>query len=208
MSFLNDLFDEASTTALSSHTPNPGPGGSWSAMQTVSGGSANPMRIPAGAGYAEAYSGDAWFRNSAAPPTADYYVEAVVERTGFSGYNNGPMGRFTSQGTFYHLRLNEYQTRLELVRVNAWAETLLGSYAWSPSNGTYTFKLQMVGAAIKGYLDGVERISATDGSPISSAGYAGIALGGLLGHSIDAVNLGATPKASFHYFRMAAGLHF
>lgn len=208
MSFLTDLFDEASTTDLDAHTPNPGPGGTWASMQTTSSGSANPMRIPAGAGYAEAYAGQAYFRNAAVPPTADYYVEAVVTRSAYSDVRNGPIGRFTMEGTHYRLELNELGNALYLVRMNAWTPTVLDTFAWSPVNGTFTLRLEMIGANIKGYMDGVQRVASTDSSPITGKGFAGLSLGGMKALSIDAVNLGVTPKASFHYFRMAAGLHF
>lgn len=195
MSFLNDIFDEASLTALDAHTPNPGPGGTWAAMQTISGGSANPMRIPASSGYVEANSGQAYWRNSATPPTADYYVEAVVVRSVYSGVRNGPIGRFTMEGTHYRLELNELGNALYLIRMNAWSPTVLDDFAWSPSNGTYTLRLEMIGAEIKGYMNGVERVSATDGSPITGAGFAGLSLEGMVANSIDAVNLGAAPSA-------------
>jgi hypothetical protein len=189
MSFLNDLFNEASTTALDVHVPDLG--GTWSAMQTISGGSANPMRIPAGAGYAEANAGDAYWRNSAVAPTADYYVEAVINRSGFGGGKNGPIGRFASEGSHYRVELNEYANQLRIIRMNAWTDSVIGTpYAWSPSNGDFTVRLEMVGDVIKAYLDGVERISVTDPSPLSAAGKAGIALGGHRAKSIDAVNLG------------------
>jgi hypothetical protein len=201
MSFLNDLFDEASTTALDAHTPNPGPGGTWAAMQTVSGGSINPMRIPAGAGYAEAQSGTAYWRNSATPPTADYSVEGVIQRSGFGGGANGVLGRFTGQGTHYRLELNEYANQLRLILLNAWSSSVLGTYAWSPSDGTYTIRLEMIGSAIKGYLGGVERISVTD-TAISAAGLAGISLEGHRMLSIDAVNLGTAPSALLKIMQM------
>jgi hypothetical protein len=202
MSFLNDLFDEASTTALDAHTPNPGPGGTWAAMQTISGGSANPMRISAGTGYAEIYSGQAYWRNNATPPTADYHVEAIVQRTAYSDVRNGPIGRFTVEGTHYRLELNELGSALYLVRMNGWTPTVLDDFAWTPANGTFTLRLEMIGAEIKGYMDGVERVSATDGSPITGAGYAGIASGGMRVLSVDAVNLGTAPSALVKLMQM------
>jgi hypothetical protein len=188
MSFLNDLFNEASTTALDVHVPDLG--GTWAAMQVVNGGSMNPMRIPAGAGYAEAHAGVAWWRNLATPPTADYYVEAVTQRAGFGGGPNGPVGRFATQGSFYRLELNEYANELRLLKVVSWSDTVLDTFAWSPADGSYTLRLEMIGAEIKGFMNGVERVGATD-TALTAAGKAGISLEGHRALSIDAVNLGA-----------------
>lgn len=213
MPFLSDDFTgESGVTTLSAHTPTGG-GGTYAARQTISGGSANAMRIQPNAGdpYVETISSAiGWWTNGAVPPTADYDVTVVLNRSGFSGNHNGVIGRFASEGTFYQLEINEYASpsQLRLVRYNAWAQTVLpgGTYNYSPGDGNHTLKLEMIGAVIKGYLNGVERINVTDSSPLTAAGLAGLCLSGARAKSISANNLGTTPKAAMHYYRMAAAL--
>jgi hypothetical protein len=207
MPFLSDAFTgEGGVTALNLHTPTVA-GLAWDERQTISGGSANPMRIQPNSGdpYVEAQSGVAWWRNLAVPPTPDYYIELVLNRSGFGGNNNGAIGRMTAQGTFYKLELNEYSNQLRLLRINAWTETSLAVYAFTPGDGNHTLRLEMVGDVIKGYLAAVERINVTDGSPITGAGFAGMCLGGHRAKSIVAENLGAAASGGIRRSLLGIG---
>ena len=207
MPFLSDAFTgESGVTALNLHAPT-GVGGTYAARQTISGGSANPMRIQPNSGdpYVEANSGVAWWTNSAAPPTADYSVTLVMNRAGFGGNHNGAMGRFASEGTFYQLEINEYANQLRLIRYNAWTGTVLGTYGFAPGDGNHTVQLEMVGDVIKGYLGGVERISVTDSSPLTSAGLAGLCLGGFRAKSISADNIGVVASAGLRRSLLGIG---
>jgi hypothetical protein len=210
MPFLHDPFTgEAGITALNLHAP--AVGSTWVAMQTISGGSANPMRVQPNAGdpYCEAPSGVAWWRNLAVPPTPDYRVTVSMVRSGFGGNNSGALGRIAADGTFYKLEINEYSNQLRLLRLNDWVETVLGTYSFTPTNGSHAVELEMIGNAIKAYLSTVERISVVDSTPLTAAGYAGMCLSGpgmgFLGKSITAENLGVVPSAGMRRAMMGIG---
>jgi len=115
-----------------------------------------------------------WITN-ATPPSANYYVEAVIRCITDIGLM-GVFGRgdnASASNNFYVLILRGDTNVLELRKRVTGTETTLGSYSITPVPGTdYTIRLSMVGTAIKGYLDGVERISVTD-SAITAAGFPG-----------------------------------
>lgn len=107
------------------------------------------------------------------PADADYLIQAIVQIKNVGGNISatGVIGRMTDTTHFYMCRT--VTTGLQLYKFNGGA-TLLGSYATTINLGTdYTVKLTMEGTALKGYLDGTERISTTD-SDLSSVGLGGV----------------------------------
>lgn len=116
---------------------------------------------------------------SGVPASADYTITCTYRIyttvTSPTNLNLGIAGRMsTSADTYYAL----YYQAGELVLIKRvagvtspalaiWTSTLTGG-------GTdYTFALSMTGTAIKGYVNGVERVSATD-SAITAVGRAGL----------------------------------
>jgi len=100
--------------------------------------------------------------NTSSIGSADYEVEAVLAVAG--GFGTGVTGRISNPSNDYYLLELEHGSSGTLVlykRVGG-TYTLLGSYVFGSGAGTYTIKLSMQGTTIKGYLDGVERISVTD----------------------------------------------
>ena len=123
------------------------------------------------------------YQHSGSPASADYSVFASVFRKagtpGASGPQMGPCGRMQAgAGTFYAVIYEHGSTRYSLYRFNATAATLLGT-RWTHTLTTTpeTVELRMSGNDISVYIDGVLRIGpVTDGSPITTAGKAGIVL--------------------------------
>jgi hypothetical protein len=115
---------------------------------------------------------------SGVPASADYTVEATVRVyttvTSPSNLNLGIAGRMsTSADTYYALYYQAGET--VLIKRVAGVTTSLGVWTSTLTGGgtDYTFTLEMIGTAIKGYVNGVERVSATD-SAITAAGRAGL----------------------------------
>lgn len=106
------------------------------------------------------------------PNSPDYSIQGDVSIV--SGGNEasvGLVGRYADTTHFYMARVNVQSTNLELYLFNGSA-TLLGSYAMSAVKDTvYTLKLELIGSAIKAYLNGVERISVTN-AVLTAAGKA------------------------------------
>lgn len=197
MSFVYDPFDEASATNLAAHAPTTG--GSW--VQRTWGGNNNNWVVGAATGAATATAGDALFTNSAVPPSADYEVEIPFVRSGFGGVHPHAILRWLDNNNFYALGLNEYGSYLQLLRRVAGTTTTEAIWNWSPGNGTFLLKAQVIGGTLKGFVEGEERINWTDPSPITQRGLAAI-FGQGTALSFDAVNLGAAPRASALYFQM------
>lgn len=114
------------------------------------------------------------------PPSADYDVEVDFINLATSKTQRfGIIGRASSTArTFYLLRINhiafDTNSNLQLYKAVSGTFTQLGSnFAFAASGASGTLRLSMSGTSIKGFIDGVERISATD-SAISSAGRIGI----------------------------------
>jgi len=117
-------------------------------------------------------SNDCVYRwDTAAQPPNDSSVAADVNAHTDRGYP-GVIGRLTAADEFYHLRTNSANSTLQLYEnTNAAGYVLLGS------DGTHyaqaaTIRLEMVGTALKGYIDGNEDISVVDGT--HTTGWAAI----------------------------------
>lgn len=98
---------------------------------------------------------------------ADSSVQGTIKFNGTTG-NSGLVARYVdvvgaAPTNYYNLRLNATNHRLELVKVGTTTTTVL---AYSPEtivSGTdYNLKLYLYGSTLKGYLNGVERLSVSD----------------------------------------------
>ncbi|GLX70984.1 right-handed parallel beta-helix repeat-containing protein [Paenibacillus glycanilyticus] len=108
-------------------------------------------------GEANAYAGDSSWDNYAVQ--ADIKLNNQVIDTG-----SGILARYTDSNNFYMLRLN-LSGKLQLYKRVAGTFTLLGESAENVTVGTsYTLKLAVNGSTVKGYLNGVEKISKADTS--------------------------------------------
>lgn len=161
--FFTDTFTDTASTSLSSHTPNSG--GTWAQTGGPGGGwritDANRVRA----------NDIFWmvFSSSIQAPSADATITGVIRRlTNVNWIGVGGRGN-TSDARMYGCLLGSntlYLQELDSIAGN----TELGTYAASLANDTdYTVTLTMTGTTIKCFLDGVERISATDAT-LSAAG--------------------------------------
>jgi hypothetical protein len=173
--FVSDAFTETggSPVILSSHTPDTGSTwvehGSYTGDLTVE--HANDRLVGGGVALGLYY-------NDAAPASADYtvQVDVIVINNGVAGYP-GVAGRVnTGADTMYRAIYDQVAGNWVLDKQVAGANTVLGTFAQSLSNSTtYVLKLEMIGTAIKLYVDAVQRVSVTD-SGVAAAGKAGVVL--------------------------------
>ncbi|NQX61357.1 hypothetical protein [Paenibacillus qinlingensis] len=98
---------------------------------------------------------------------ADSSVQGTIKFNGTTG-NSGLVARYVdvvgaAPTNYYYLRLNATNNRIELVKVGTTTTTVL---AYSPEtivSGTdYKLKFYLYGSTLKGYLNGVERLSISD----------------------------------------------
>ena len=168
MSNLLDNLNSVFPTALDTHTADTGQ--SWVRISPT-----GVMEFTPGAGgFVRAQGAQvSTYRSSWVPASADYDVQAIIKRNGSgSGYVVGRAGN--SQHTCY---LFGYNTagHYEMYSVVNDAYTPIGTnFTAAVANGDVVdILLQMRGTAIKGFVGGVERISATSSS-ITAVGSAGI----------------------------------
>jgi lysophospholipase L1-like esterase len=118
-------------------------------------------------------------QNSAIPPSADYYVEAVFYYiTLLSTEIGGIAGRMQSTShTLYFCRYSASAAGWQLFKTVLGVSTQLGATiaATVLSGDTYTVRLTMIGTTISVSVNSVTIISVTDSS-ITTAGFAGIRL--------------------------------
>ena len=150
-------------------------GGTWT-HHTQSDFSDGVLQAQSG-GVAQATNGvDCVYYASPDPASADYEVQMTVAATvaGSIGTRGlGVAGRISTSTASAYILYRD-QTGLYLYKAVAGVYTLLGSYSTAAANNTnYVLKLSMQGSTIKGFLDGVERISTSDLS-IGGGGKAGI----------------------------------
>jgi hypothetical protein len=196
--FVNDTCTDTANTALASHTGETGATwtqhANWSGVIRVSSG--NRLFNDSVGNGASVYVA------SGSPAGADYEVQATVRRiTGVSAQEIGIFGRMSAvANTWYWARYSHDNARWELFA----GISLLGTHSQTLSNGTdYVVKLEMIADAIKVYVDGVQRISATDAT-YSAAGKAGVFIGGAVstdttGYHLDnisATDVGGGPALS------------
>jgi hypothetical protein len=141
------------------------------------------------------------YYNDASPAGADYTVQAdVIVVNNASAAYPGVVGRMaTGADTYYRLFYDQPGGQWVLDKQVAGANTSLDTAAQSLSNSTtYEIRLEMIGTAIKGYVDDVEVLSATDSS-IAAAGKAGLLLGASSIMDLDnfiATDSGGAPAAT------------
>jgi hypothetical protein len=179
--FLNDTFTEAGADVLlTAHT------GETGATWTLFGASSAPsvdatndrVILTTAAVSSLAYA-------SGAPAAADYEVQGVLDFGStidglyvIAGRINTAAADFTYYGVGYSaIDLGGGAGWVMLKEINGAVTQLGATYSGeTPTNGSsHTVKLSMVGTAIKGYVNGVERFSVTDSS-LASAGRAGLRL--------------------------------
>lgn len=131
-----------------------------------------------GSGYTT--NGSEHFLTNYTPPSADYWVEARIYAAsdGGSGELAEVYARAATPYTFYFLEYNEGANEWRLGRsLGAGTKTTLATYvgdAITPGTSKLA-RLHVSGTTIKGFIEGVERLSVTD-SNIASAGYPGLRL--------------------------------
>jgi hypothetical protein len=168
MSFVNDTFTEAGTTAIASHTSDSGH--TWATGRTSDGGVKDNIQSSRVCGTG---SGDSngWY-SSAVPASADYDVQAdcFVESSGKTIC--GIAARMsTSANTEYFVNYNAGTWRL--YSVSSGTESSIGTYLGDAPTTTKTCVLRVTGTTIEVLIDGVSRISVTN-SAISAAGRPGL----------------------------------
>jgi hypothetical protein len=175
MPFAYDTFSDTAGTLLQNHTSNSGH--SWSRVVGTVNFEIQSNRV-------QTLTSPSKVRNvyvvSATPPSTNYYVQAVV-----GGADNSSSGdivgvvarKQAGADTYYALQLvggADGSRLLELAKYVSGTKTQLSTYSFNwLTNTNYTLKLVVDGNSLVGYLDGIQRVSATDSS-ITSAGQAGI----------------------------------
>jgi pectin methylesterase-like acyl-CoA thioesterase len=96
----------------------------------------------------------------------DIAVEARVKPLAFNGSTRFPfvgvLARLQGATNYYYLALRNNNT-LELGRTAAGSNTALASRSIAVTTGAwYTLKLEAIGASLKGYINGVQQLSAVD----------------------------------------------
>jgi hypothetical protein len=170
--FVSDTFTGASATLLSSHTGETG--ATWVKHPAYANNAyisnANRMRG----------DGDSMYYASGVPGNADYDVQADLCGMAQTASTTGIAGRVNASGdTSYRVIFSTPSGKYHLQVVNAGVVTQLqeiGPWQWGGNfadGATHTVKLQLRGSSIKVFIDGVERMSATD-STITAAGRVGV----------------------------------
>ena len=113
----------------------------------------------------------------AAMDSANYYVE-VVARSGSSGTGIGPAVRLAASSTVtYYGYVIFGGDAAYLVEITAGGETILDTGSAITASTNYTLRLEVDGSTIRGYLNGVLDVEATDTS-LASGGPGIMAYGG------------------------------
>ena len=175
--YVQDTFTDTNGTALNAHTPDIGGSGAWNALQGT-------LRINNNMVDMDAHFGRYENNCTVSPSSADYEVSVDVVWNGGDGWANktGVLGRWDTSGPHVAGYEAFYDENDSTWYLRYWSSSslqgTLGTYADAGfTSGTKTLKLGMVGTAIKVYIDGVERISATN-STITAANKGGLLMEG------------------------------
>ncbi|NQX61358.1 hypothetical protein [Paenibacillus qinlingensis] len=104
---------------------------------------------------------------------ANAFVSGNIKLLTNTGYAS-LMGRYTDSNNFYMLRLDKVAGKLAISKKQNGVVTDLASYPLTINiNQWYRMELQMIGNQLKGYLNGEEKLSATDNAPLP-AGKVGV----------------------------------
>lgn len=166
--FVSDTFTAANGTNITSRS------GEVGATWTSNAPSAGTFLIQSNRAYPSVV-GNVYA--SGTPATAEYTVECdyyIASATGSSG----PAGRIApGANTYYYAYHNSPTNEWLLVKNVTGTLTTLGVWVSAVTTGqTYVVKLELLNAAKKVYINGVERISSADNG-ITAAGRAGMRSG-------------------------------
>ncbi len=170
----SDSFTDTSGKLLTAHT------GELAATWTRALGAANATVSNEGRIF-KANGGYSVNHNSLAQATPDYTVAAdVVDKSVISDDAMGVIGRYdSSSNTFYLASWEERDNSWNLALVTNGSISYLDYVPNQPALGigqTHRLELEMVGSALKLYVDGVLKVSVTD-TTLKAAGRAGIMTG-------------------------------
>jgi hypothetical protein len=165
----SDSFTGTTGTALSSHTGELG--ATW-----VQASGLAPAQIDGNRIHRSGLAGDTVDYVTAAPPSANYSVEAdLYVRSILAGDDTGVIGRRNGSNNFYLARWDQTTGRWQLGKYNGLAVTVLASSGATSLTAleTYRVKLEMTGSTLNLYVNGILTVTTTDSS-LSAAGNAGI----------------------------------
>ena len=94
----------------------------------------------------------------------DYVVEARVKPTGWNGSDRfaSLVARFQDANNMYALALRS-SNKVALLKIASGAHTALAQTAYSVALNTwYTLKLEVTGSTLRGYVNGILQVAATD----------------------------------------------
>lgn len=184
--FVNDTFGGTPGTLLSARAGEVG--ATWTRHPSYSG---LAYISNTNGAYGEPVS---LYYASGTPATADYDVQADLTMVSADS-SAGVAGRVSESGdTYYRAIYRPANGEYFLDRVSGGTVTTLHNlapYNWGSSfvpNATHTVKLVMRGSSIKVFIDGVERLSATD-SAITAPGRAGAYFGNYYGSNTQGIHL-------------------
>lgn len=195
MSFVLDTMTDSDGTALGSHTGETG--ATWTALTSPEYGHIWSNRLVASGSGSD---GDlSRYKASGSPAGADYDVEAdIILHNSISTLAFVAIsGRLIDVNNSYQADHYLGDGAWRLIKRVSGVQTTMGSFsATLTQDQAYRLKLNMVGTAIKLYVDGVLRVSVTD-SALSAAGKSGAAIGlGLQADGFILDNFAATDAAA------------
>jgi len=197
--FIRDTFTGPNNSTLASHAPETG--GAWSNEQ-----GSNVVRIAGNRVRTTLGSAESRVSNATAPATANYDVSMDIVWNGASSASRiGIQGRSSGaqfRGDGYIALYNAAANRWELGKYVASSLVTLGTFPQTYVGGeTHNLRLGMAGTAITLAVDGVVRISVTDGA-IAGVGRSGIYFGvsgndtaSLMGDNYLVTSAGGGPSA-------------
>lgn len=168
--FVSDSFTDTDGTLITAHTPEIG--GAWVAQSGYA--PATQSAINAGRVYSPTTLGT--YRNTATPPSADYYVETVIDfLSDIASDAVGVIARANAaSNNFYFARFSRGSNNFRMFKqVNGVATQLGTALSASFTSGTYKLKLVCQGDTISMYVNDSLVTSVTD-TTFSAAGYAGM----------------------------------
>jgi hypothetical protein len=169
----SDSFTDTSGRLLTAHT------GELAATWTRVLGAANATVSNEGRIF-KANAGYSVNHNSLVQATPDYSVEAdVVDKSVIADDAMGVIGRLNASNTFYLASWEERDNSWNLALVTNGSIDYLDYVPNQPAlviGQAYRLKLEMVGSALKLYVNGVLKVSVTD-TTLTAAGRAGIMTG-------------------------------
>jgi hypothetical protein len=114
--------------------------------------------------YKQTYTGGEAISSAGSSSLADYALQADVKLYDNStNSGSGILARYQDSGNYYMLRLSG--GNVQLYKKVGGVSTLLQQTPYSYTTGTtYTLKLTLGGSTLTGYVNGVQKISVTDGS--------------------------------------------